>query len=247
MMARFVTLLVLAFCILETVYGQLVPDQCFVNCTSASKKKPPVDISDIKKILPDQYQDTSTETSCPQIKNITTAEMDETCAPVKQEERCLTGCDTSSFKTMRLGVLKVQDFICFDRPEDIKKHLPCLSQGCQEVKSTCITKCGYIGQAESQANLGKTCATINCLIKCSEPLVTKKCGNDAYSLHSDLIRVIFTQTMTTIRTMSFSQHDPWPEQCKPLIIANDKGSSSTTAIPSILLLIMTILAAFRNL
>jgi hypothetical protein len=73
--------------------------------------------------------------------------------------------------------------------------------------------------------IADTCTAITCFTSCSEPMVTKQCGKDAFLFQRDFTWNIFSTVAQSMSSMGIQTQ--WPDECKALASGN-----ATNAIPS---------------
>jgi hypothetical protein len=84
---------------------------------------------------------------CPQVAKNETGALDQSCVAYKELKTCVDACPDSPIKKMSLSPFKLLQFICIERNDDYKKHMPCLSGICPDVQRACVPKCGSIEES----------------------------------------------------------------------------------------------------
>jgi len=179
--------------------------------------------------------------------------METTCGPYRNATLCFAKCPDGQMKTLSTSGFAPLQLVCIDRSDEFEKYMPCLSENCVSIESTCQRKCGSfddlskdimqllrqirgtatndqtvntrVDPANVTMIISKACDSIECFAECSQNPTTAKCGQEAYNLEMDTIWTIFASMTQSMSSIGLTT--PWPESCKSLSSKFNPTSSTS--------------------
>jgi len=211
---------------------------CLLSCIEAMEEQ----LNTIKSVRT-QHAQIQQSSTCQRYEP---EQLEALCGSHKEARQCLDACPDGEMRMVGMHALTPLNFMCVDRLEDFKQHLPCLDSICQSAESTCHPTCRQyqpsvdklteiqrdtqIRQSSDAMAVTKmvsdACEFIDCFNDCSRPLIVEKCGSGAADLQRDTVRKAFASVTNLLSTV-----DALPNSCHNLAspIEDAKNVTSTTS------------------
>jgi len=158
------------------------------------------------------------------------------CRIYNESKIQLNVCKNSSIMRFIEHVLKITDFMCADRYNDVIRYVPCIQKYANETDKICKSNCTEFDSPLSSLNstigganftdfnftkiikvIDNDCKLTRCLIKCQGPFIQKKCEIGARRLVQDGIQIIFSTVQEILGEVLNS--GLWPKSCRDLATA----------------------------
>lgn len=158
---------------------------------------------------------------------------DAACEVYKPFDQCLNACPNDQKKTMVLKSLSVHKFICVDRYDDFKQHLPCQAAACDNARPTCESGCKTFQTVSDKAGLqlamdinpenftgnmvnmlSSLCGYVDCTTECLYPKYKSECGPESEKLEKELMQKAIISVGETMQ--SSVPGFEWPNSCYKL-------------------------------
>lgn len=169
-------------------------------------------------------------------------QVDTLCTAHKQANKCLEACPEGEMRNVGMNALTPLNFMCVDRFEDFKKHLPCLDSNCEFIEKSCqpscrqyLTSVNQLTELQRDMNarqsygapaitkiISDACGFIECFNKCSRPVIVDKCGPDAADLQRDTVKKAFASISNLLSNID-DDEDALPNSCASLILPPPQG------------------------
>jgi len=147
----------------------------------------------------------------------------------KERMECIDDCPDGQLKFTYTDMASMpHKFMCIDRYEDFKQHLPCITSTCSGIEKTCKSECqqytvSFSDMYRTQAahlpynvsaameTVKNGCSYASCYINCTTPLFEQKCSAKAATLQRDYVKQL-TKMVTKFLSKSLL-----PSSCQAIV------------------------------